>query len=152
MSDLYQKIEKLCKQKNVNVTEMCRESGVSRGNMTDLKKGRSKTLSSMSLSKIANYFGISIDYLLGYETPPSILEFVAEGNGLHSATQLLMKQREPHLAFGSGGAEKKPAPKKGSGLAECQLIYDSLSPENQAKLLELARLFLDAQRNKGDTK
>ena len=40
LSDLYQKIEKLCKQKNINVTTLCRESGVSRGNITDLKKGR----------------------------------------------------------------------------------------------------------------
>jgi len=146
LSDLYQKIEKLCKQRNINITTFCRESGVSRANITDLKKGRHKTLSAMSLSKVAAYFGVTVDYLMGYAPAPSILELVSEGNGLHAATQLLVHQRE----LQGSADKKKPAPKDRSGLEECELIYRSLSPDNQAKLLELARLFLDAQRNKGE--
>ena len=38
-----------------------------------------------TLRRIADYFGVSIDYLLGHEQAPSILEFVSEGNGLHAA-------------------------------------------------------------------
>ena len=148
MDNLYEKIEQLCRRKNVNITTMCKEAGVSRGNLTDLKKGRSKTLSAMTLSKLANYFGVTIDYLMGYEATPSILVFAAEGNRLHAASQLLVHQREQQ----AGADKKKPAPKSGGGLAECELIYNSLSPDNQAKLLELARLFLDAQRNKGEKK
>ncbi|HWP80357.1 MAG TPA: helix-turn-helix transcriptional regulator [Candidatus Acidoferrum sp.] len=144
MNDLYQKIEQLCQLKNINITAMCREAGVSRGNITDLKKGRSKTLSAMSLSKIANYFGVSIDYLLGCEPAPSILEFAAEGTGLHAAAGLLLRERERR----AGIVRKKPAPEKKGGLEEFEAIFTALTPENQAKLLELARLFLTAQKSK----
>ena len=67
MDDLYSKIETLCKKHNTNVTIMCKEAGVSRSPLTDLKMGRSKSLSSETLSKIASYFGVSVDYLLGNE-------------------------------------------------------------------------------------
>ena len=67
MSDLYKKIEDLCKKRSVNVTQMCKESGDSRASITDLKMGRKQTLSSMTLSKIASYFNVSVDYLIGAE-------------------------------------------------------------------------------------
>lgn len=67
MDDLYRKIEALCKERNISITTMCRDSGVSRAPLSDLKMGRSKTLSSATLSKIASYFGVSVDYLLGNE-------------------------------------------------------------------------------------
>lgn len=35
----------------------------------------------------------------------------------------------------------------GDGRSEIQTIFDSLTPDNQAKLLELSRLYLDAQHN-----
>lgn len=67
MSDLYMKIEDLCKKRGVNVTQMCKESGASRASITDLKMGRKQALSSMTLSKIAAYFNVSVDYLIGTE-------------------------------------------------------------------------------------
>lgn len=67
MSELYELIENLCKEKGTNITAMCKASGVSRAPLTELKMGRSKTLSSATLSKIAAYFGVSVDYLLGNE-------------------------------------------------------------------------------------
>lgn len=36
-----------------------------RSDLSDYKAGRIKSLSADKLSKIANYFGVSIDYLLG---------------------------------------------------------------------------------------
>lgn len=65
MSELYDRIEELCRSRKVNITEMCKASGASRGSLTDLKMGRTKKLSTDSLSKIAEYFGISTDELLG---------------------------------------------------------------------------------------
>lgn len=62
MSELYNKIETLCGQKKINITKMCKEANVSRGSLTDLKKGRKNTLSIGTLEKIANYFGVSLDY------------------------------------------------------------------------------------------
>lgn len=70
MDDLYKRIEKLCEDKGVSVTEMCRVSGASRGSLTDLKKGRISGLNIDTLSKIAAYFNVSIDYLNGGEEKP----------------------------------------------------------------------------------
>ena len=65
MSELYKRIETLCKNKGANVTEMCKVSGASRGSLTDLKMGRTTGLSSTTLSKIASYLEVSVDQLLG---------------------------------------------------------------------------------------
>jgi transcriptional regulator with XRE-family HTH domain len=35
--------------------------------MTDLKSGRKKTINAVTAQKIANYFGVSVGYLLGEE-------------------------------------------------------------------------------------
>ena len=67
MSDLYSRIEALCEIKGVNITQMCKESGVSRASMTDLKVGRNQGLSPRTLSKVAAYFEVSVDFLLGNE-------------------------------------------------------------------------------------
>lgn len=64
MGSLYERIERLCKEKGVNITVMCREASVSRGNLTDLKMGRQSGLSAKNIAKIANYFDVSTDYLL----------------------------------------------------------------------------------------
>ena len=73
MANLYENIEKLCKQRGVNVTTMCKESGASRGSLTDLKNGRKQTLKYETLDKIASYFGTSVDVLVSgeqKENPP----------------------------------------------------------------------------------
>ena len=73
MANLYENIEKLCKQRGVNVTTMCKESGASRGSLTDLKNGRKQTLKYETLDKIASYFEISVDALVSgnqKENPP----------------------------------------------------------------------------------
>jgi transcriptional regulator with XRE-family HTH domain len=73
MVNLYENIEKLCKQRGVNVTTMCKESGASRGSLTDLKNGRKQSLKYETLDKIASYFGTSVDALVSgnqKENPP----------------------------------------------------------------------------------
>lgn len=67
MGELYTRIESLCTEKGTNITKMCKEAGVSRAPLSDLKMGRTKKLSTDTLSKIAAYFNVSVDYLLGNE-------------------------------------------------------------------------------------
>lgn len=74
MSDLYKRIDALCKGRNINITTMCKESGASRGSLSDLKFGRKQNLSIDTLAKISSYFGVSVDYLTGKENSPD--EFV----------------------------------------------------------------------------
>lgn len=64
MANLYENIEKLCKNRGINVTLMCKESGASRGSLTDLKSGRKQSLKYETLDKIATYFGISVNELV----------------------------------------------------------------------------------------
>lgn len=71
MVELYQKISILCEQKNINITTMCKEAKVSRAPLSDLKMGRNKTLSTDTLTKIASYFNVTVDYLLGNEKKPA---------------------------------------------------------------------------------
>lgn len=70
MGNLYKNIETLCESKKVSITIMCKESGASRGSLTDLKMGRISTLHPDTLQKIASYFGVSVDYLLTGEEQP----------------------------------------------------------------------------------
>lgn len=71
MNKMYERIETLCKQKGVNISQMCKDAGVSRGNFTDLKYNRTTELSTKTLSKLSVYFGVSMDYLLGNEKNPA---------------------------------------------------------------------------------
>lgn len=68
MSALYERIEELCRARGINITVMCRESGVARGSLTDLKMGRIEGLSARALGKLADYFEVPMEYLLGMET------------------------------------------------------------------------------------
>ena len=74
MANLYENIEKLCKQRGVNVTTMCKESGASRGSLTDLKNGRKQTLKYETLDKIASYFETSVDALVSGEQKENPLQ------------------------------------------------------------------------------
>lgn len=71
LGNLYDKIEALCGEQGISITTMCKNAGISRAPLSDLKMGRSKILSSATLSKIAAYFGVSVDYLLGNEEKPA---------------------------------------------------------------------------------
>ena len=42
MSELYNLIESLCKEKGTNITAMCKAAKISRAPLTELKMGRSK--------------------------------------------------------------------------------------------------------------
>ena len=67
MNNLYKNIEQLCKQNNLTVGKLCSKINISRGNLSDLKTGRKKTLSSSNLKKISEYFNVSINDLLDAE-------------------------------------------------------------------------------------
>ena len=69
MSSIYSRIEALCKTGGITVTQLCRDCAISRASLSDYKKGRIKSLSASTLSKIADYFDVSVDYLYGGEPP-----------------------------------------------------------------------------------
>ena len=61
-SELYDKIAKLCADHGISIGKMCSDLEISRGNLTDLKMGRIRSISSAKLQKIADYFSVSLDF------------------------------------------------------------------------------------------
>lgn len=65
--NLYNKIEKLCHDCGITITDMCKATGASRGSLGDLKSGAKKVLSVGTLLKISKYFGLTINELISTE-------------------------------------------------------------------------------------
>lgn len=64
MSDLYSNIHALCEKEGIKDGTLCGNIGIRRSFLSELKAGRTKSLSTEVLSKIATYFNVSVDYLL----------------------------------------------------------------------------------------
>ena len=64
MSDLYSNIHALCEKEGIKDGTLCGNIGIRRSFLSELKAGRTKSLSAEVLSKIAAYFNVSVDYLL----------------------------------------------------------------------------------------
>lgn len=64
-STVYEQIAILCKERGISVAQMCKDTGLRQGLISDLKYGRSKSLSEGKLVLIADYFMVSVDCLLG---------------------------------------------------------------------------------------
>ena len=103
---LYRTIHALCVQKGITDSRMCADIGISRGIMSDLKTGRKSGVSAKTLNKIADYFGVSMSYLLGTE-----MAFASDGKSadLVEGIRHLCKQNglsltklEAVLGFGNG--------------------------------------------------
>lgn len=92
MANLYNNIENLCKKRGVNVTTMCRDSGASRGSLSDLKSGRKQTLKYETLEKIANYFEISVESLVSGNESQKEKPTPGEGSGLDARFDALLSQ------------------------------------------------------------
>jgi repressor LexA len=56
---------RLCAERNIKRAQLCRETGVSTSAMTELKKGRTVSLSAQSARRIADFFGVSVSCLFG---------------------------------------------------------------------------------------
>lgn len=67
MGTLYESIISLCNDKGIKGGKMCVDLGISKSTMTDLKSGRRTGISMETAQKIADYFGVSVDRVLGSE-------------------------------------------------------------------------------------
>ena len=64
MSEMFNKIQSLCDDNGMTITDLCRKCNFNRSSLTDLKYGRQKSLSASALSKIAALFGVTVGYFL----------------------------------------------------------------------------------------
>ena len=144
MSDLYNRIAELCQNYGITITAMCRESGASRASLSDLKVGRKQNLSTETLDKIADYFGTTVDYLLGRTDDP-------ENNdrfGLDISDDEIRELEE---------TEKAPTPEGKRPITFDDFTYafynesKDLPDEKKKMLLDMARFMkADLDKEKGE--
>lgn len=65
MCNLYESIKSLCDEHGITGAKMCSDIGISRNLLTELKAGRRSGISADKARKIAEYFGVSVERVLG---------------------------------------------------------------------------------------
>lgn len=65
MNELYARIAALCEARGISIYRLCKDIGIRASVLSDLNCGRKKGLSTTTVSKIAEYFGIDLNTLLG---------------------------------------------------------------------------------------
>ena len=68
MAEMYEIIDQLLSERGITGAQLSAELGMSRSFMTELRKGRAKSIKLETAQKIADYFDVSLDYLTGEET------------------------------------------------------------------------------------
>lgn len=75
MADMYKRIDILLKERGISGAKMSSDLGMSCSFMTELRKGRAKSVKIETAQKIADYFGVSVHFLTGEEeTKKSLAE------------------------------------------------------------------------------
>lgn len=65
---MYEMFQKLLDERGATAYQVSKATGISTGSLTDWKKGRSSPKIE-NLQKIADYFGVTIDYFYGKAEP-----------------------------------------------------------------------------------
>ena len=68
MSTIIETIDRLCEERGIKGSKLCDDLGISRSTLTELRKGRAKSLNINKATLIANYFDVPLAYLLGETT------------------------------------------------------------------------------------
>lgn len=89
MCIMYDRIKELCDNRKVSMTAMCRAVGLSPNVMSELKSGRTKSLSIKNAIKIADYFGVTTAYLIGENDNKTLINDVRFNNDNHSNENIL---------------------------------------------------------------
>ena len=71
MAEMYEIIDALLAERGITGAQMSADLGMSRSFMTELRKGRAKGIKLETAQKLAEYFGVSLDYLLGKAEAPT---------------------------------------------------------------------------------
>lgn len=98
MCTLYERIAMLCKSKNVSPSRMCLDLGLSKSTMSDMKAGRTKGITTATAQKMATYFGVSVDFLLG-EEEQNEKPLVNEDKELTEYLEILKTRPEMRMLF-----------------------------------------------------
>lgn len=102
MCTLYERIQSLCKDKGVSGSRMCLDLGLSKSTLSDMKSGRKNGISTTTANKMADYLGVSVDYLLNGEeqknNAPDELVLTEDEIRILSAFREMSPERQKALA------------------------------------------------------
>lgn len=87
MCTIYNNIKSLCDERGVKPGRMCVELGMSKSILTGLKNGTKKNIQTDTAKKIADYFGVTVDRVLGAEKKTAD----PKGDGLSPMESQLME-------------------------------------------------------------
>ena len=90
---MYEIFAKLLKEKGVTPYQVHKATGVAQSSLSDWKNGKSKPKYE-KMAAIADYFGVSVDYLLGREEKKAPVQ-MDEGDELDRQIMDLFKQLTP---------------------------------------------------------
>lgn len=71
MNITYERINELCKDRGTTYNAVCKAVGVRPSVIGNLKSREKSVLKADTATKLANYFGVTVDFLLGEEKIPS---------------------------------------------------------------------------------
>ena len=80
---MYELIKELCSKKGISPTKLCTEITGSKGNLPTWQKGN---ITPTSLIKIADYFDVSTDYLLGRTNQPNLTYSITGDNNTQAVS------------------------------------------------------------------
>ncbi len=90
---MVERILELIKERGITALKMTADLGLSNSAVTDWKKGKAKP-SVDAVVKIADYFGVTVDYLLGRVGDPNVELIPADPEKVKAHEQWLEQQRE----------------------------------------------------------
>lgn len=102
------RITELCKEKDVSVNRMLQETGQNKNVVDNLKKGSKPSIE--KVSAIAEYFNVSVDYILG--KTENKMPGVTEDDELNEYLEELKNRSEMRMLFSlAKGATKQDVEK-----------------------------------------
>ena len=123
MDNMYEHIAALCKSKGVSVTQMCRDLGITRSALTELKAGRTQRLSIKYTKMILEYFDIDMTV---FERPVEEIGLLNENNNEKSPSEMDELLSKPDIT-------------------ELLELYRALTPGEQRKALSVLKALKETE-------
>lgn len=130
----YDVFEQLCNQRNITPTQVARDNGLTQQTVSHWKT-RGSTPKAETVQKLADYFGVSVDYLLGLRPLPDDIAKVFLGRDIGLNLKDLRKAK--------GLTQKELSEKTGIPLTDIQLFERGAGKyfPTEDELLRLSEVF-----------
>lgn len=169
----YDRFKLLCKRKGISCTKAATENGFSNSTPTKWKK-TAATPDGSTVSILADYFNVPVEYLMGLSTQSQIDEYTFRLAELEKALKTATAEEADKIAFEIDGlreslhdltfiqnieiaaeqAKKNTRPaKSGTGSGYAKAIYDFVDSCEDSQLADLAQYveFLKSRQGKQTT-